>query len=155
DVLDHGLDGVARGVLELLRFPRAALVEEDQPVVARQREEVGEEVVVRGARPAVEDDQRLPLPQDLVVEENAVGVDVALGEGVDRGDGRSRFGMRSGRGGGASESHGTSEGRGAGKGRGAGEREDERSHQTILRRAVAYLPPRKSPTTFRKASGSS
>ena len=66
DVLDHVLDGVALRVFELLRLPRAAFVDEDHAVRARQRQQVRQEVVVRGARAAVDDQQRLsacPAPR--------------------------------------------------------------------------------------------
>ena len=50
DVLDHVLDGVELRVLEALGPARAALVDEDEAIRPREREEVREEVVVRARR---------------------------------------------------------------------------------------------------------
>ena len=77
DVLDHVLDGVALRIFELLGPARAALVDEDEAVGPRERQQVRQEVVVRGARPAVEDQQWLSVAERLVVDEDAVGVDEA------------------------------------------------------------------------------
>ena len=85
DVRHHRLDGIARGVLELLRTARAALVDEHQAVVARERQQVGEEVVVRGAGTAVEDDQGSAAADRQRVDQDAAGVHELLLDRVHRG----------------------------------------------------------------------
>ena len=45
-VLDHVLDGVEPGILQLRGSTGATLVDEDQPVMAREGQQVGQKVIV-------------------------------------------------------------------------------------------------------------
>ena len=58
-VVGHVLDGVFGYILQALGLPGAALVNEDQPVGARQRQQPRQEVGVVGAWAAMQDHQRL------------------------------------------------------------------------------------------------
>src|SRR5208283_3453516 len=68
-VADHVVDRVVGRVLYLCRPAAAALVDEYQPVRAGQRDKVGEEIVVRRPRSAVEDEQRRAASERLEVDE--------------------------------------------------------------------------------------
>jgi hypothetical protein len=78
DILHHVLDGVAGGIVELLRLPRPALIDEDQTIGSGERTEVRKEIVVRGAWPPVKNQQRTPDAERLVVDQHAVRVDKAV-----------------------------------------------------------------------------
>src|SRR5262249_37862176 len=88
-VLDHGFHRVARRVLKLLRLTRPPLVQEDEPVVARQRDEVRQEVVVGRPGPAVQNQEWFALAEGLVVDEASAGIDVSFLDPMNR----SRFGF--------------------------------------------------------------
>ena len=88
-VLDHGRDRVELRILQALGTPRAALVDEHEPVRPRERQEMGQEIVVRGAGAAVDDEERGPAAHRLPVDEDAVSVHETFGLRV---HGRGRAG---------------------------------------------------------------
>ena len=92
-VLGHGLDRVLRRVLELLRPAGAALVDEHQAVVPRERQQVRQEVVVRGSRTAVDHDQGRPAPEGDRVDHHPARIHIPLVHVVD--PGRSGSPLRS------------------------------------------------------------
>src|SRR5581483_2763033 len=83
DVLHHVLNGVALLVLALLRSAGATLIYKDQLIGACERQQVGQEVVVRSAGAAMQDQQRIALANGLVIDHQAVRVDVAFLLGID------------------------------------------------------------------------
>ncbi len=78
NILHHGIHGVAGRVIQFLRFARSALVDEGELMVSRQRREIGQEIIVRSAGSAVDDDKGTALAEGLVVNEDAVGIHVAV-----------------------------------------------------------------------------
>src|SRR5262249_8656691 len=74
DILNHVLDGVSLYVLQLLRLPRSALVNKHQSVMARQRKQIRQEVVMRCTRSAMHDHQRLAASEKLVIDHYSVRV---------------------------------------------------------------------------------
>ena len=83
DVFDHVLDRVQPGIFETLRSAAAPLVDEDETVAACERQKVRQEIIVRGARAAVDDEKRCSSSDRLVVDEDASGVHEALFLGKD------------------------------------------------------------------------
>jgi hypothetical protein len=69
---------VAGGVLELLGFSRAALVDENQPVVTGQRDQVRQEIIVGSPGSAMHDQERRALAERLVVNQHAARIYVAF-----------------------------------------------------------------------------
>src|SRR4051812_20274764 len=60
--------------LQLLRASRSTLIDEDEAVRSREGQQGREEVVVRSAGSAVDDEQRRTLSQRLVVDQHAIRV---------------------------------------------------------------------------------
>ncbi len=87
NVLDIALDGVLVHVLQALGLAGAALVNENEAMGARQREQPGKEVGMVGTGTAVEDHKWRAFAELDVVDEYAVGVDEALLHRVDGGGG--------------------------------------------------------------------
>ena len=83
DVLNHIFDGVGGDVFQGLGAAGAALVDKDQLVVAGERREIGQKVIVGCARTAVNDDERFAAAENLVIDHDAVGVHVAFAHSVD------------------------------------------------------------------------
>ena len=83
DVFDVALDGVLARILQALGPARAALVDEDEPVRARQGQQPGQEVGVVCAGTAMQDHERRAFAEFDVVNEHAVGVDKAVLQRID------------------------------------------------------------------------
>lgn len=75
------MQAAGRWVLELPKSSRTALVHEDEPVGAGQRQQVRKKVVV-GARTAMQHDQWGSLSYLRVVQEQAVNIEAFL-DGID------------------------------------------------------------------------
>ena len=73
-IFHHVFDGVLARIFQFFRAAGSTLVNKDEFVGARQGHEVGQEIIMRGSRPAVYDHQRSPMAHDLVVDQRAVGV---------------------------------------------------------------------------------
>src|SRR2546430_13865350 len=77
-VLDHVLNRVAGRIFQLLRTPGAALVDENQLVVASQGKQVRKKIIVRGSRTTVNDEQRLRSAADSVIDRYTARINKAF-----------------------------------------------------------------------------
>ena len=78
NVVARRFDGVFARVLQALGPAGAALIDEDEPMRARQGQQPGQEVGVVGAGAAMQHHQRRAFAELDVVDEHAVGVDEAI-----------------------------------------------------------------------------
>ncbi len=76
-VVRHVFDGVLARILQAFRLARPALVDKDEPVRARQREQPGQKVSVVGAGAAVQHHERRTFAELDVVNQHAVRVHIA------------------------------------------------------------------------------
>ena len=93
-IFHHVFHGVLRDVIQFFGFAGAAFVNEDEPVMPRQRQQVGQEIIVRGARAAVDDHQRRAASDLPVIDEHAMGVHETIADGIDIRGFRLGFGGR-------------------------------------------------------------
>jgi len=66
-----------------LRPSRTAFIDEDQPMVARQRQQIRKKIVMRRSRSSMHNQQRLAPSQRNVVNHHAIGVDEAILQRID------------------------------------------------------------------------
>ena len=93
-IFHHVFHGVLRDVIQFFGFAGAAFVNEDEPVVPRQRQQVGQEIIVRGARAAMHHHERSAAPNLPVINEHAMSVHETIADGIDAGGFRLGFGGR-------------------------------------------------------------
>ena len=84
DILDHRFHCVLARILQALRLARAPLVDEDEPMRARQRKQPRQKVGMIRSRPAVHHHERRSLAERHVVDQDAMGIDVAFLLRIDR-----------------------------------------------------------------------
>ena len=65
-------------IFQLLRTPGAALVDENQLVVASQGKQIRKKIIVRGSRTTVNDEERLASAEDSVIDHYTVRINKAF-----------------------------------------------------------------------------
>jgi len=87
DIVGHVFDGVLARVLEALRLAGAALVNEDEVMRARQRQEPRQKLFIFRAGTTLKDNERRAFAEFDVVDVHAVRVDITRLHRVDGGRG--------------------------------------------------------------------
>ena len=77
-ILHHVFHRVSGGIVQLLRTSRAALINKNQPVLPRQRQKIWQKIIVRTARPAMDNHNRRAAPDRLVINQYAARIYVPL-----------------------------------------------------------------------------